>query len=139
MTKILPLTKVIELGQFRSRGCTVCRSRVIVESYNGRTGGRYGEACGKYISCKDCDMIYLYAWDYSNKNYKIERAIINGGNYNSGTIEYTLKTGKNVSLTIYKSDYESTKENFICRSWSMPKRKLYNLLKDKLETYAVFS
>jgi hypothetical protein len=149
MGKLKVITKEVNLKEFRRRGCSVCGGQLFVDSYNGRTQGRYGHAQGKILVCKPCDLEYFYNWDRVKEKYVIERVFVKIGevdafiDYNGDLrTKFDMTHGDkkfNVLLKFYSHIGTTESYMYFLRTYSMPKKKIIKIIRDKAEVYAVFS
>lgn len=149
MGKLKAITKEVNLREFRRRGCTVCGNQLLVDSYNGRTSGRYGHAQGKILICKTCDLEYFYDWKRAQEKYVIEKVFIKigdidafidyGGDMRS---QFNMTQGDkkfNVFLKFYGPMGVTQNYLYFHKTYSMPKKKIIKMIKDKAELYTVFA
>jgi len=153
MARLKAIGKEIKLKEFRGRSCTICNNRVTVDSYNGRTQGKFGSARGKILKCECCNVLYYYDWDYKKEKYIIDYIIFDGtGDTVTAFIDYSgvLKKvykcenhGEDQSLNIFirldNSNGCYREHIYFAKTFGMPKKKLFKMIIDKAETYAVFA
>lgn len=152
MGKLKPITKEVNLKEFRRRGCTVCGGQLVVDSYNGRTRGRYGHAQGKILICRSCDLEYFYDWKNAQEKYIIERIFVKigeidafidySGSLRKDFIDSSMIQGDkkfNVALRFYGNLGATQNYLYFLKTYSMPKKKIIKMIRDKAEVYAVFS
>lgn len=152
MGKLKVITKEVNLKEFRKRGCTVCGGQLIVDSYNGRTQGRYGHAQGKILICKPCDLEYFYDWKRAKEKYVIERVFFKIGevdafiDYNGDMREKfsndsVTQGNKKFNVALRFSGHLGTTQSYLyfLKTYSMPKKKIIKMIRDKAEVYEVFS
>ena len=152
MVKFKALTKEVNLKEFRARSCTVCGNRVSVDSYNGKIHGRFGPSSGKILECDTCKLSYFYDWSYDKKKYVIGRAIFHAfGSSITTFIDYSGELRNNYNLpntssdntlnvliTINDSNGFHKNHVYIGKTFSMPKRRFFENIREKAEIYAVF-
>ena len=152
MAKYKSLGKEVNLKEFRSRSCTICNDRVSVESYNGKVHGRFGPSSGKMLTCKNCDVIYFYDWDYRKAKYILDRCYFhfesgacdvlidyNGRWLESFKQEINQKNNKNnVLFSVKDSNGFLTNRFLLLKTYSMPKKRIFNIIKSRAEIYEVF-
>lgn len=152
MGKLKAITKEVNLKEFRRRGCTACNGQLIVDSYNGRVHGRYGHAQGKILMCKACDLEYFYDWKSHKEKYVIDRVFVKIPGDLDAFIDYSgeIKRGYdmsqaqgdksfNVMIRFYGNMGDTLSYLYFMKTFSMPKKKILKMIRDKAEVLAVFA
>lgn len=155
MSKFRNIAKEVDLHDFRKRSCTICNNKVKVDSYNGKTGGSCGPSSGKILTCDVCTVQYFYDWNYQKKRYIIDRAYFTFGDCVDVLIDYggkwldwykeqNIVNGKekdnknNVLFRVRNSQGFYEESVLALKTYSMPKKKLFKIIKDKAEVYEIF-
>lgn len=162
MGKLKVITKEVKLKEFNRRGCSACGDRLVVDSYNGRVHGKYGHSSGKILICDSCQIGYYYDWVWTEPpgqrktwkegKYIIDKIIFNFPNSHiDAFIDYSGEMRERFPHTEGPSKYNvflrftdpriggTLKYLYFAKTYSLPKRKILKQIKDKVETYMVFS
>lgn len=151
MGKYKVIAKEVQLNDFRRRCCSCCGNLLQVDSTNGRNMD--GKAYVKILTCQGCNLTYFFNLSKEKTKYLIDRVCIDGISNNIDAIisygdsikDFGLNVSQrdgekefNVFIRIFNSQGCTSNVVFFIKTYSLPKKKLVNTIKEKMELFGVF-